>query len=197
MTLTIATLPAPLQATDEVAWKLSGDVLTGVAGAATDMFVDPAGDAPTVNAPRLVVNPDDGDFQLHARVEVGFGSTFDAGVLLLWVDERTWAKLCFEYSPQGEPMVVTVVTRGISDDANGFIVDGNVVWLRVARRAGAYAFHASTDGARWHFVRHFSLGEARPQVGFEVQSPTGAGVTATFTEIAYTATTLADLRDGS
>ena len=108
------------------------------------MFVDPSTGSVSVNAPRLLVTPDEGDFQLHARVEVAFGSTFDAGVLLLWVDERTWAKLCFEYSPQGNPMVVTVVTRGLSDDANGYTVDGNVVWLRVARRTGAYAFHAST-----------------------------------------------------
>ena len=197
MTLTIATLPGPLQATEDAAWSLAGDALTGVAGPSTDMFVDPSTGSVSVNAPRLLVTPDEGDFQLHARVEVAFGSTFDAGVLLLWVDDRTWAKLCFEYSPQGKPMVVTVVTRGLSDDANSYTVDGNVVWLRVARLAGAYAFHASLDGSHWDFVRHFSLGDVRPEVGFEVQSPTGPGLTGTFTGIAYRAESLADLRDGS
>ena len=152
----------------------------------------------SVNAPRLLVTPDEGDFQLHARVEVAFGSTFDAGVLLLWVDERTWAKLCFEYSPQGNPMVVTVVTRGLSDDANGFTVDGNVVWLRVARRTGAYAFHASTDGSQWHFVRHFSLGDARPAGRLRGPVADRSGRHRRRSPTSPTApTSLADLRDGS
>ena len=59
----------------------------------------------------------------------------------------SWAKLCFEYSPQREPMVVSVVTRGLSDDCNSFVVDGATVWLRIARVGSAFAFHASTDGA--------------------------------------------------
>jgi hypothetical protein len=37
------------------------------------------------------------DFQLSARVTAGFTATFDAGVLLLWLDERRWGKLCFEW----------------------------------------------------------------------------------------------------
>jgi hypothetical protein len=46
---------------------------------------------------------------------VGPASTFDAGVLLLWVDERHWGKLCFEFSPAGDPMIVSVVCRGVAD----------------------------------------------------------------------------------
>ncbi|WP_208867453.1 DUF1349 domain-containing protein [Streptomyces himastatinicus] len=41
----------------------------------------------------MLGQPPAGDFQLSARVSVGFSSTFDAGVLLLWIDERHWAKL--------------------------------------------------------------------------------------------------------
>ena len=41
------------------------------------------------------------DFRLSARVTVDFRATFDAGVLLLWLDEAHWAKLCFEYTPDG------------------------------------------------------------------------------------------------
>ena len=86
-----------------------------------------------LNAATLLGVPPDGDFQFSARVTVGFASTYDAGVLLLWVDDRHWGKLCFEFSPAGEPMVVSVVTRGVSDDANAFVVDGRTVWLRVSR----------------------------------------------------------------
>src|SRR5262245_25251030 len=127
------------------------------APAGTDMFVDPSGtEAPVLNAPRLLGVPPDGDFQLAARVAVGFRHTFDAGVLVVWLDERTWAKLCFERSPRGRPMAVSVVTRGSSDDANGFTVDGDQLWLRASRLGGAWVFHASTDGGYWHFVRYFT-----------------------------------------
>jgi uncharacterized protein len=164
------------------------------AGELTDLFVDPQGKPPSLNAPNRLSEVS-GDFTLSARVTVPFDSAFDAGVLLLWVDERTWAKLCFEFSPQRQPMVVSVVTRGVSDDCNSFDVDGSTVWLRIARVGRAYAFHASTDGKSWQFVRHFGL-DGVPQVGFSAQSPTGKGCAVTFDQIRFTSETLGDLRDG-
>jgi hypothetical protein len=59
-----------------------------------------------------------GDYLFSARVGVRFASTFDAGVLMLFSSESVWAKLCFELSPQ-EPTIVSVVTLGTSDHANG------------------------------------------------------------------------------
>jgi uncharacterized protein len=191
-------LPGELRPTDSGAWTLDADgTVTGVAGANTDLFVDPAGSAPRTDAHRLLADPPDDDFQLLARVEVDFASTYDAGVLLLWAGEDTWAKLCFEFSPDAVPMVVSVVTRGVSDDANGFTEKSSAIWLRISRQSGAYAFHASTDGSRWHLIRHFSLGEARPHIGLEVQSPMGPGCTARFSRIAYRPNGLTDLRDGT
>src|SRR5688572_15220473 len=155
------------------AWQLAGDSLEVSVGADTDMFVDPLGDGlPVLTAPRLL-GVLDGDLQLRARVAVEFGATFDAGVLLVWVDETNWAKLCFEQSPQGRNMIVSVVTRGRSDDANAFVVDEPEVWLRVSRLGHAFAFHASTDGKYWHLVRYFTLWPLhRVGYGFEAQSPT-------------------------
>jgi regulation of enolase protein 1 (concanavalin A-like superfamily) len=180
-------------------WRLTDpSTLIGTAGARTDLFCDPQNGTATTNAPRLLSAPPPGDFQLSARVEVGFESTYDAGALLAWAGEDSWAKLCFELSPQGQPMIVSVVTVGRSDDANGFTVDGSAVWLRISGLRGAYAFHASTDGEWWHLVRHFRLGGATvsAELGFEVQSPLGEGCRATYTEIAYRAYSLNDLRDG-
>ena len=165
------------------------------AGARSDFFVRPDGSGVVATAPADVA-PVDGDFVLSARVEVAFAATFDAGALFLWGDERRWAKLAFERSPQGERMVVSVVTRDRSDDCNSAVVDGDHVWLRVARMGEAYAFHSSLDGRAWDFVRHFHL-PGDVQVGFEAQSPTGAGCEATFTSIRFEQRTLADLRDGS
>jgi regulation of enolase protein 1 (concanavalin A-like superfamily) len=170
--------------------------LTITAGARTDWFVDPGSGEAKLDAPSQL-EAVEGDFLLSAKVEVDFGSTFDAGVLALWHDERTWAKLCFEYSPQSEPMVVSVVTRGVSDDCNSAVVEGNTVWLRVARIGRAHAFHYSTDGGWWHLVRHFALAPGEPlEAGFLAQSPLGEGCEARFSEVRFSPTTLDDLRNG-
>jgi regulation of enolase protein 1 (concanavalin A-like superfamily) len=96
-------------------------------------------------------------------------------------------------------MLVSVVTRGLSDDANAFVVDGDEVLLRVSRLGSVYAFHASTDGGGfWQLVRYFDLDTAGAvEVGFEAQSPTGPGCTVTFDLISFLPTRLADPRDGS
>jgi regulation of enolase protein 1 (concanavalin A-like superfamily) len=137
-----------------------------------------------------------GDFVLAADVEVAFAATFDAGALVLWQDERTWAKLCLEYSPEREPMIVSVVTRGTSDDCNSAVVEGSNALLRVARIGRAVAFHVSLDGQRWELVRHFRFDADAPLVGFEAQSPRGEGCAATFSRIRFEARTLGDLRSG-
>ena len=171
--------------------------LTLSAGPRTDWFVPPDGSGPPVmNAPALVGDTS-GDYVLAALVAVDFAATYDAGVLALHADDRLWAKLCFERSPEGTPMVVSVVTRDVSDDCNSFAVDGRQVWLRIARRGPAFAFHASFDGRAWELIRQFALGAAaNPAVGFLAQSPTGDGCTATFEEISFLAERLEDIRSG-
>jgi len=130
---------------------------------------------------------------------VDFATTYDAGVLLLWVDERRWAKLCFEFLPMAEPMIVSVVCRGVADDANAFVVAGRSVRLRVSRVGPAYAYHACVDGQSWQLIRYFSIDDdpVRALVGFEAQSPTGEGCSVTFDEIRFVSERLAHLRDGS
>ena len=168
-----------------------------VAGAGTDWFTDPGGRPPSLNAPALA-GPWEGSFFLCARVTVDFGATFDAGGLVVYGNERRWAKLCLERSPQGEATVVSVVTRGLSDDCTSESIDGTSLWLRVARLGPDLAFHVSTDGERWRFVRHFDLeGGETPLIGFESQSPTGPGCAATFDDLAFGTDPPADLRDGS
>jgi regulation of enolase protein 1 (concanavalin A-like superfamily) len=196
---TLEPMPMPMRwLVPPVSWHADGSTLSLVTGGRTDWFVDPSGERePALNGAALVGDAA-GDYVFSARVRVGFEATFDAGVLMLHADDRTWAKLCFEFSPASQPMVVSVVTRGASDDANGFVVDGEEVWLRIARLGPAFAFHASTDGREWKLIRHFTLGEdGEPAVGFEAQSPTGDGCEVTFDEICFEAGRLRELRDGS
>ena len=172
--------------------------LSITADARTDWFNDPLSGARTGSAPALLFAPE-GDFALSARVSVGFAGTFDAGVLCLRQSDEQWAKLCFEHSPQGEAMVVSVVTRGTSDDANSVVVRDDSVYLRVLRSGSAYAFHYSLDGSVWHFVRLFRLGEGTQpmRVGFLAQAPDSVQSTSTFEEITLATTVPADMRNGS
>ena len=198
-------LPFPLVPSTAGVWRLEEDgAVVGDAPGHSDLYVNPggeeSGDAESLlNAATLLGTPPAGDFQLRARVTVSFEAQFDAGVLLLWLDDTHWAKLCFELSPAGEPMVVSVVTLGVSDDANSFVVGERTVWLRVSRVGRVYAYHASTDGVDWALVRVFSLGDAvaEHRVGLEVQSPTGQGCRVRFSDVTVVDERLADLRDGS
>lgn len=196
---TLPTIPAPLQwhgsPTD---WQLTDTGgLSMSAGAQTDSFFDPNGTMMKDNAPSALWTPPDPNFLVSAKVQVGFGAAFDAGVLQLRATPTHWCKLCFEYSPQGQPMVVSVVTRGVSDDCNSQTIDGNEIYLRVACTPQTIAFHYSHDGRLWHFVRYFSLGTLETvQVGFSAQAPTGDACTAHFSEISYRAGVLKDNRSG-
>lgn len=169
------------------------------AGARTDWFIDPATAVATDSAPLRLVSPPDGDFQLRAHVRAELRATFDAGALFVHGAPDCWAKLALERSPDGVDTIVTVVTRGVSDDANGVAVPTpGETWLRVSRIGAVYAFHHSADGVRWSLARLFTLGPTGDhRVGVSSQSPTGAGLTASFTDVLLTATTLSDPRDGS
>lgn len=203
MTVNIPALPFPLDWEDAVEppkWQVTEAGLEATAAAKTDWYVYAI--APTAWAPangaRLLGLPPEGDWQFSARITVDFNGTYDAGTLFLLADEAHWSKLCFEYSPDEQAMVVSVVTRGISDDANAWNVEGDSVWMRVSRVGEGFAFHASSDGERWEFVRSFGLGVDAPiKAGFGVQAPEGQGCNVRFTDIAFKAETLQELRDGS
>jgi uncharacterized protein len=164
----------------------------------TDWVADAASRELVLNAPAVGFSAPE-VYTLSARVRPAFAGTFDAGVLMAYQDERTWAKLCFEFSPQRQPMVVSVVTREVSDDCNSVPVDQEWVDLRIARVGQTFAFHYSVDGSYWHFVRLFALGRAGAelQTGFLAQSPMGEGSHAVFSNVRYEERSLTDYRDGS
>jgi regulation of enolase protein 1 (concanavalin A-like superfamily) len=197
--IAVAGIAAPLRwEVPAERWSVADDgALLVRAGPKTDMFVSPDGSSETLNAPRLCCDAG-GDWLLSARVGVDFAATFDAGALLVMAGERMWGKLCFEYSPAGEPMVVSVVTRGRSDDCNSFVVRDSQIYLRIARMGPACAFHASADGAAWQLVRHFALEmDATVTVGLVAQSPTGAGCEVQFRDVMLRAGRLDDIRSGA
>jgi len=194
--IALPAFPAPLRPLNEPAsWHLDGDdALTLSAGPGTDLFSDPGGPDRYGNAPALLGRLD-GDFTLSARITAELKSTYDAGVLLLYAGEQSWAKFCVELSPQGRPTIVSVVTRGVSDDCNSIPAEGDHIRLRIARLGPAFAFHVAIDSDFWHLVRYFTL-DGDPEVGFLAQSPTGPGITVRFSEITYSPRRLSDIRSG-
>ncbi|WP_243076578.1 DUF1349 domain-containing protein [Microbacterium sp. SS28] len=179
----------------EIAVEDGAILLTAAPG--VDWTNDATGAAPFHTATSLSFAPPR-PFQLSARVSVGGQrTTFDAAALTLWADEDHWAKLCFEYSPHGEEMVVSVVTDRYSDDSNGPVITGGEVWLRVSSVGDAYAYHYSVDGSEWHFVRLFRLDSPAPlRLGIMSQAPMGDVAVARFTDLRLVTEQLADVRDG-
>ena len=173
-------------------------ILRITAAAGVDWSNDAFG-GPQQHAATLLGFVPSGDFSLSARAVVhGERSTFDAAALAIWGDRDHWAKLCFEYSPQGEAMVVSVVTNEYSDDCNSTVVSEEAVYLRVTRSGAGWAFHSSVDGHTWVFVRVFRLASAGAvSVGFLAQAPLGESCVVEFDNITYSTAIPADFRDGS
>lgn len=200
MTLRVDGLPPLAWTHGEGLWSYDEQLveLTLASAAGVDWIHDATSGRRLQEATSCSFSATDADFTLSVRARVDRPrTTFDAAVLTLWADADHWAKLCFEYSPLGEAMVVSVVTDVFSDDSNGPVVLGDEVYLRVARVGPAWAFHYSLDGLRWWFVRLFRLRSSGPvSVGFMAQAPTGPPCTVHFDHIRYAEQGLADLRDG-
>ena len=109
---TVSSIPAPMTWKNQPSERTSAaeQQISITAGAESDWFIHPAGGHVKSNAPIALFAPPDHAFCLQARVTVEFAATYDAGTLFVYVHDALWAKLCFEYSPQQQPMIVSVVT---------------------------------------------------------------------------------------
>ncbi|MCC7208064.1 MAG: DUF1349 domain-containing protein [Anaerolineae bacterium] len=195
--VSIAALPGPLHWHGApTAWELpGGNTLNITAGAKTDWFIDPDNGFTVDNAPALMLDAD-GPYMLRTRLTATHKATYDAAVIAVYASPQTWAKFCLELSPHGQVTVVSVVTKGVSDDCNSLPLSGNTAWFRVSKLGRAYAFHYSADGEWWNLIRYFTLGDVQARIGFLAQSPTGDGCTATFRDISFAQEKLADVRSG-
>src|SRR5712664_720808 len=148
------------------AWNIDRkNVLTISSNPKTDWFVDPFDGTVAKTAPILLFTPGP-DYVLSARVAVQFTTKWDAGALMLWGDDHHWAKLSYEFSPDQKPTLVTVVTRGLSDDCNSLSLAGDSVYLRMARVATPTSFTSQPtekigkSSARLAWIRTFPYARA-------------------------------------
>jgi hypothetical protein len=163
----------------------------------SDYFVDPANGKKILNAPYYCLDVNK-DFTLRAKVSHSFKSVYDACALMVMSDETCWAKLCFELTDLGTHAVVSVVTNGVSDDANGVDIQGDAVYLQIAKKGKLFALHYSLDGNVFKMVRYFSLPVNETfKVGFVAQSPLGEGGNYFFEDINLNYNAINDLRKGN
>jgi regulation of enolase protein 1 (concanavalin A-like superfamily) len=187
-------LPKPFETRNPpVVWKATApDALTMTAGPKTNWFVSPWDAAADDTAPTLLFRPQKGNFDLEAKISLTPKSRWDSGALALYIDKDNWAKICFENSlGDGRLSVVMVTNRGVSDDSyTTMTADDNTMHLRVSRQGPAFVFFASHDGKNWTMLRDFRLDGDQTQLraGLLAQSPTGSGITVTFSDIRYSTT---------
>lgn len=173
-----------------VSWSAAADgTLTINAPEKTNWFVSPNDLKSWDSAPTLLITPDQ-DYSLSAKVTQHAQSRWDAGALVFFVNASSWAKLCLETTLDGVGLqVVSVVTHGESDDSYSIPVPGDSLYMKAARLGQAFAFYVSADGHKWQLIRAFRLGDgAGAKVGFLSQSPSGKGLSATFSDIRYSPT---------
>lgn len=164
--------------------------------AKADYFRDPTGSHVNDNAPFLWKNVS-GDFIMRGLVRPSFNSTYDSGVLMARADAEHWAKVCFEKTDFGTTAVVSVVTNGLSDDANGADLSVSQVWLQVVRAGNVFALHYSPDGENWRMVRIFRLDmPAEIRAGIVAQCPSGPGTTVDLLHLSIDQRTVTNPRKG-
>ena len=162
----------------------------------SDYFIDPSNGKKTMNASFYYMETNK-DFSLSAKVTNAFKSTYDACALMVKSDETCWAKLCFELTDIGTHAVVSVVTNGVSDDANGVDIGGNSVYLQMAKKDKVFALHYSPDGNEYKMTRYFSLPvNDMIKIGFVAQSPLGEGGDCIFENIRLSFDPPKDIRKG-
>jgi hypothetical protein len=181
---------------NEPSWTLSEAGVEITPPAPGDLFCPPDGSTPSLN-PSLLSTVVTGDFTAVARVRgtlVGFG---DAAAITVYHSPTLWAKLCMERSPHGDISIVSVVTRDVSDDSNGELLDNPSCWLRLTRHGSVFGMHHSIDGDRWRFARTFRLDvPAGVRVGLQAQAPFVAGCSVVFEHFSIQPGAVADFRSG-
>jgi len=162
-----------------------------------DYFQDPNEVHIKDDAPYLWMNAS-GNFvaQVHL-LKPPTTSMGDAGALMARLDAHHWGKICYECTSFGTIAAVSVVTNGVSDDANGADLSLSDVWLQMCRSGDVFGLHYSLDGRDWRMVRLFKLSLPKMiKIGLVAQCPTGPGTTIDFLSFSVEPRTVDNLRAG-
>lgn len=174
--------------------KLSGGMISIWANDRTDFFCNLDGRIVTDAA--MYFQELQGNCVIRAKVsmEPPLGS-YDGAGLIIYSDDRHWIKGCLEVTDFGTIAAISVVTNGVSDDANGPDVNVNSIWLQITRKNDDFAVHYSLDGQNFNLQRICQLVmPAKVRVGLIAQAPLGQGGYRTFENVFVEEMTVADIR---
>lgn len=176
--------------------EVRDSVLSVTALEGTDFFNNPEDSSIVATAPLLYKHVK-GDFLAKALVKPDFSSQWNAVSMMVHIDNEHWIKFAFENSDATGPSVVTVVTKGLSDDANGAVLnDIEHLWLAIARKGNNYSMHWSADGKQYNMARLTSLPASEEvKIGLEMQSPVGATATHQIFNFDVSSVTVSNMRD--
>jgi len=183
----IETIPYPMtfENTPKSYKIISKDAIDIESGSNADLFISPSGDYSINKSPRLLFKPTS-DFILSAKISLDFNTKWDAGDLIIYNDEKHFAKFCFEKDYKGQQRVVSVVCNDVADDCNSMPIQGNDVYYRIigSSKGNAFYLYTSNDGKEWMVVRNFRLQKNdNIRIGFSAQSPVGNGCMVHFSNI--------------
>jgi len=175
-----------------LAFQTANNSFTIDAGEKTDMFRDPNVAYNTDNAPKLLLIADS-NFVLTAAIHHDFVNKWDGGAIVLKADSLNWIKFCFEKDYTGQKRVVSVVTKGISDDCNSAAATANTIYYKIAKAGNVITLYYSANARDWFLIRHLQFDSTAPlKLGFLAQSPTGRHCHVTFSDIHYSTRKIAD-----
>jgi regulation of enolase protein 1 (concanavalin A-like superfamily) len=158
-----------------------------------DFFINPSGEEVKSSAPFLYTTIQ-GDFVMTTRVSVEMKEQYDSGCLMVMADDQNWAKLCNEFFA-AKRSILSVVTKGDSDDCISGEAGTAKPYLRVARAGDCFAFHYSVDAQNWNLVRYFGMKcLSELKVGVVAQSPIGNGCEVVFEELTFSRQEQKDIR---
>lgn len=164
----------------------------------SDFFNSPDGTSCKSNAPLLLAEVDNTQpFTFIAKVFPSFVSIYDAGALFIYVDEVNWQKFAYEMDEGKNTRIVSVRTKGTSDDNNHSIIIQEGVYLKISSDTKQIGLYYSLDKEIWNLAR-LSQNDFPPRiyVGLSSQSPTGEGSRTVFKDITLTDIPIKDFRMG-
>lgn len=178
-------------------FELNDGILTMEAPNGSDFFNNPEDGQITGTAPFLFTEIA-GDFVVKAQVQPDFSSQWNAVALMVHIDQNHWIKFAFENSDATGPSIVTVVTKNLSDDANGVVLrNSNAIWLKLIRKGDNYSMLWSEDDSDYKMARLTTLSNSQTvKIGMEAQCPVGPSATHHITYFELEQKTVKDMRKG-
>ena len=178
-------------------FEIKDGILHVIAEKETDFFNNPEDGKKIATAP-LLYNEVDGDFVAKVLVRPDFSSLWNAVALMVHMDNDNWIKFAFENSDATGKSIVTVVTKNLSDDTNGVILnDQDAVWLKMVRKNNIFSMLWSKNGKDFKMARLTTMKKVDSvKIGLEFQSPVGESATHYVDYFGIEKTTVKNLRKG-